>query len=406
MGLVTHDQPHGEDVRPRRRLRLPGHRGPAVQPGLRGLQNQLYSAARQYQRYATNPTTTATGPVATTRSSATRTPPAARSRSTSRTRRPRGCTTTRPTSPNAAALDAGYGTGDGCSAYGNRNFCSYFTDWFGSTQSAGSRRDPDPSTWRSAGRPAARARRCPRRQCGLRGRRVRPGYQNGSIYWSPATGAAVCRVRCATSWWADGRRSAVAGLPGRGRRGPITGGAPGAFQGGSVYWSPAPGRTRWGRSCSETWWSAGGCDRALWAGPSPASGRGPRRQGRLARFQGGSIYWSAATGAHWLVRRDPEPSTEALGWTTGGWASRPVTRSAAGRRGGGVPGWHRLLVARHRARTPSRGRWDAGGATGWDAGSLGWPTADATVRPARRRLRARLPGRHGLLVARAAARTG
>lgn len=38
-----------------------------------------------------------------------------------------------PYQPNAAALRAGYGEGDGCSAYGNRNFYQYFTDWFGST---------------------------------------------------------------------------------------------------------------------------------------------------------------------------------------------------------------------------------------------------------------------------------
>lgn len=39
-----------------------------------------------------------------------------------------------PYQPNGAALRAGYGNGDGCSAYGNRNFYNYFTDWFGSTQ--------------------------------------------------------------------------------------------------------------------------------------------------------------------------------------------------------------------------------------------------------------------------------
>lgn len=38
-----------------------------------------------------------------------------------------------PYQPNQAALNAGYGTGDGCSAYGNRNFYLYFNDWFGST---------------------------------------------------------------------------------------------------------------------------------------------------------------------------------------------------------------------------------------------------------------------------------
>ena len=39
-----------------------------------------------------------------------------------------------PYQPNASALASGYGTGDGCGAYGNRNFWLYFTDWFGDTQ--------------------------------------------------------------------------------------------------------------------------------------------------------------------------------------------------------------------------------------------------------------------------------
>ena len=38
-----------------------------------------------------------------------------------------------PYQPNQSALNAGYGTGDSCGAYGNRNFYLYFTDWFGPT---------------------------------------------------------------------------------------------------------------------------------------------------------------------------------------------------------------------------------------------------------------------------------
>jgi hypothetical protein len=38
-----------------------------------------------------------------------------------------------PYRPNQAALNAGYGSGDSCSSYGNRNFYLYFSDWFGST---------------------------------------------------------------------------------------------------------------------------------------------------------------------------------------------------------------------------------------------------------------------------------
>ena len=38
-----------------------------------------------------------------------------------------------PYQPNQSALNAGYGMGDSCGAYGNRNFFLYFTDWFGPT---------------------------------------------------------------------------------------------------------------------------------------------------------------------------------------------------------------------------------------------------------------------------------
>ena len=42
-----------------------------------------------------------------------------------------------PYTPNDAALKNLYGTGDACSAYGNRNFWRFYTDWFGSTLGGG-----------------------------------------------------------------------------------------------------------------------------------------------------------------------------------------------------------------------------------------------------------------------------
>jgi hypothetical protein len=39
-----------------------------------------------------------------------------------------------PYTPNRAALSAGLGVGDSCSSYGNRNFFTFYTNWFGSTQ--------------------------------------------------------------------------------------------------------------------------------------------------------------------------------------------------------------------------------------------------------------------------------
>jgi len=41
-----------------------------------------------------------------------------------------------PYTPNAAALNNLYGSGNGCSSYGNRNFWRDYTDWFGSTHSS------------------------------------------------------------------------------------------------------------------------------------------------------------------------------------------------------------------------------------------------------------------------------
>jgi hypothetical protein len=53
-----------------------------------------------------------------------------------------------PYTPNAAALAAGYGLGDACSAYGNRNFFQLYVDWFGSTQG-----NPEPKALRSTSAP-------------------------------------------------------------------------------------------------------------------------------------------------------------------------------------------------------------------------------------------------------------
>ncbi|GAA2188517.1 hypothetical protein GCM10009786_17940 [Leucobacter alluvii] len=39
-----------------------------------------------------------------------------------------------PYRPNQAALNAGWGTGDGCSSYGNRNFHNFYKTWFGDPQ--------------------------------------------------------------------------------------------------------------------------------------------------------------------------------------------------------------------------------------------------------------------------------
>jgi hypothetical protein len=99
-----------------------------------GFFNQVYNAAHQFKNYAARPTSYAhrAGMVNQVRFH----PNAACGASAVfiENQATASLYNYTPYQPNAAALAAGYGSGDGCSSYGNRNFWNYFTDWFGSTQ--------------------------------------------------------------------------------------------------------------------------------------------------------------------------------------------------------------------------------------------------------------------------------
>lgn len=118
-----------------------------------GLFNQVYNAARQFQRYAKlpgnynhrggrtsflryNPQEVCGGTNVFMENQATA-----------------GLYNYTPYQPNKAALDNLYGTGDPCSAYGNRNFWRMWHDWFGSTdgQVVATVRHPDGTLVRSLG---------------------------------------------------------------------------------------------------------------------------------------------------------------------------------------------------------------------------------------------------------------
>jgi len=134
-GLVTHTWP--SDFRYDKAMGFACPDNAACDPQFLGFQNQVYMAAKQLRRYSIDPTfnwypvgkesrvkyhpNSACGTVGITiQNKAT----AALYYYT-------------PYVPNRAALAAGYGTGDSCSSYGNRNFVNYYTDWFGETGSGG-----------------------------------------------------------------------------------------------------------------------------------------------------------------------------------------------------------------------------------------------------------------------------
>ncbi|WP_062305593.1 LGFP repeat-containing protein [Demequina subtropica] len=129
-GLVTHTYPSEW-----RYDRATGFACPDTAPcdtQYYGFFNQLYSAARQYKIYQAYPNSYGYVAGYTNRilyhpkSSCGRKSVDIRNQATA------GLYIYTPYTPNQAALNAGYGTGNSCSSYGNRNFFAYYSDWFGS----------------------------------------------------------------------------------------------------------------------------------------------------------------------------------------------------------------------------------------------------------------------------------
>ncbi len=110
----------------------------ACDPSVAGFFYQVYYAARQFQKYAANPMqwNYQAGRVNNVLFHPNRacgsSPIYIQNKATA------GLYIYTPYQPNAAALANLYGTGDGCSSYGNRNFWRIFTDWFGSPTVASS----------------------------------------------------------------------------------------------------------------------------------------------------------------------------------------------------------------------------------------------------------------------------
>lgn len=116
-----------------------GHNCPdtaACDPRFAGFQNQVYGAARQFQIYAEGRYFTYYAPGKTWNILYNPTRACGSSPVYIANRATAGLYYYTPYQPNPAAIAAGYGTGDKCSAHGNRNFYQYFVDWFGSTQTS------------------------------------------------------------------------------------------------------------------------------------------------------------------------------------------------------------------------------------------------------------------------------
>ena len=276
-----------------------------------------------------------------------------------------------PYTPNEAALRAGYGTGDSCSAYGNRNFFSYFTDWFGSTQSGPASVDEKYVHLRASGVDLGGATSGV--TCNLPYGGCWRSYQGGTIFWSRDTGPHVVRGAILQKYLALGGPAHLGYPTGDDTAAPVNPGYFTDFQGGAIYWSQATGAREVRGNLLDAWRGKGAQAGVL---GYPVGGNEAVPGGFRSRFQGGTLYWSAATGAR-MVRGALLARYEAAGGP--GTIGFPVADERATARNGaavdltgGAVYWSSATGARvvRGEILATYRRWGA------ESGALGYPTGD------------------------------
>lgn len=217
----------------------------ACDPSKYGLFNQLYGVAYWLVRYTTPPGTTGSGwtkynwfPVGKA-NGVLYNPSAACGAKTITIKNSATASLYyyTPYQPNAASLAAGWGIGDGCSSYGNRNFYLYFTTWFGSTHTVvtGAIKTFWTAHKSTYGNPTANAVAST-----ANGGGTWQSFQKGTIYTSAAGSFGVSGA-VLTKYAALGGPAGTLGWPRKAasvRKGAHAGTAQ-AFQKGTVYTSSA-----------------------------------------------------------------------------------------------------------------------------------------------------------------------
>jgi hypothetical protein len=196
-----------------------------------------------------------------------------------------------PYQPNQAAID---GWDDGCGSFGNRNFYSLFTEWFG---------DPrlaivtpvveryNENTW--LGRPLMN------QICTLRDNGCYQLFANGTIYWSSATGAQVVRGGIKDKWVNSGFENGTFGYPTSGELTAADGGVYQTFQGGTINWTPISGAHGFTSNIFSKW-NELGAENGFFGRPLTDTLCGLKNNGCYQLFMRGTIYWTTATGAQSL----------------------------------------------------------------------------------------------------------
>jgi uncharacterized protein with LGFP repeats len=210
-------------------------------------------------------------------------------------------------------------------------------------------------------------------------------FQRGRIYWSAPTGAHLVTGAIAVAYDQLGGPGGVLGFPTSDETvAPDGAGRFNDFTVGSIYWSLTTGAHEVQGLIRQKWLAAGGVTGPDGYPVTDEQGT-PDGIGRYNHFaNGGSVYWSAATGAHEVhgAIRDA--------WAASGWEAGPlgypvtdetVTADMAGRfndfSAGGSVYWSPATGA-HEVHGAIRAGWLA---TGGVTGPLGYPVTDELGTP-------------------------
>ncbi|MGN6402925.1 GH25 family lysozyme [Sinomonas sp.] len=123
-------------------------------------------------------------------------------------------------------------------------------------------------------------------------------FQNGSIMWSPTTGAQISPVGpIRDAWAASGYERGSLGYPVSGViTGLANGGAFQNFQNGSIMWSPATGAQLSPVGPIRTYWLNSGAERGRYGYPTGGQTCNSAKTSCSQSFQGGTISWNSTSG--------------------------------------------------------------------------------------------------------------
>lgn len=157
-------------------------------------------------------------------------------------------------------------------------------------------------------------------------------FEHGAIYWTEMTGAHDVRGAILEAWGSVGWERGVLGYPRSGETAAPDGrGRFNIFEHGSIYWTPTTGAHEVRGAIRDTW-ATYQWERGRLGYPRTNETSTPDGVGRFNHFEGGSIYWTAGTGAR-AVYGPIRDKWEDLGWERSclGYPRTEQYEAAAGR---------------------------------------------------------------------------